>query len=141
MAAIIAVMMASTTTLFSQVVTPDSIKVLKQQKNTLQLNKQINERKLKLAKLENKVEQKTREMLKAKEVAQKSANENVKGASNLSSNSQNKRLARKAKKAARMAKRDSRRARIANENLENLKKEIESLKYKIADDETRLQKE
>jgi DNA repair exonuclease SbcCD ATPase subunit len=133
----IAAMLVSAT-IFGQAVSADSITVLKQQKDALELGKQINERKLKLAKLENTVEQKTQDMQKAAEQAQKSANANAEAASNLSNDAQDKKLARKASKAASEAKSDSRHARIATDNLDDLKKDIESLKSKIASDESKL---
>jgi hypothetical protein len=125
-------------TILGQAVSADSITVLKQQKEALELGKQINERKLKLAKLENTLEQKTRDMQKASENAQKSANANAEAASNLTTDAQDKKLARKASKAASEAKSDSRHARIAADNLDDLKKDIESLRGKIASDEAKL---
>jgi DNA repair exonuclease SbcCD ATPase subunit len=137
LAVIIAALLVSTT-IFSQAVSTDSIAILKQQKETLELSKQINERKLKLAKLENTVEEKTRDMDKATMEAQKSANTNAQAATNLSNDSQDKKLARRAKKDAKEAKSDSKHARIATNNLDDLKKDIESLKNKIAADEAKL---
>lgn len=132
------VFMLLSATIFAQAVTKDSITSLKQQKSVLELSKQINDRKLKLAKLENTVEEKTMDMERTSNRAQKSADANAEAANNLSKDSQDKNLARKANKAAGNAKSDARHARIAADNLADLKKEIESLKDKIAKDEAKL---
>jgi chromosome segregation ATPase len=135
--AILALVLVSATS-FAQPVSTDSITALKQQKNVLELSKQINDRKLKLAKLENTVEQKTMDMQRTAEQAQKSANANAEAANDLSKDPQDKSLARKANKAAGNAKADARHARIAAGDLADLKKDIESLKDKIAKDEAKL---
>jgi hypothetical protein len=119
-------------------VSNDSLATLTHQKDTLALKKQINARKLKLAKLENNVEQKRLEVEAATKNAQQSADVNADAAARLSNNAQDKSLARKAKKAAKVAKNDSRHARIAAENLTNLRNEMASLKNKIASDEAKL---
>jgi hypothetical protein len=133
----IVVAMLVSLTIIAQV-SHDSLTTLTQQKNAAELENQINARKLKLAKLENSLEQKRLEMQAATEKAQQSANSNSDAAARLSSNAQDKKLARKAKKAAKLAKIDSRHARTASDALTNLRNEIASLKNKISADETKL---
>jgi hypothetical protein len=123
----------------AQVVSKDSISMLKSQKETALLSAKLNEQKLKLASLENSLAAKTEAEQNARERAQKSADANSKVASDLSAEAQNRKLARKAKKAANTAKKDAKRLRKATSGLEGLQSDIESLKKKIADDETKLQ--
>jgi chromosome segregation ATPase len=119
-------------------VSPDSISSLKQRKQSLQLKSKINEQKLQLAKLENNIDKKRREMESTAAEAQKAADENAEAATRLSNNPQDKKMARRTEKAADYAKKSARRARIAADNLANLLKDIESLKSKIADEEAKL---
>ncbi len=122
---------------FSQV-SADSINALKQQKQSLELSSKINDRKIQLAKLENNVDKKTREMESTAADAQKAADENTDAAAKLSSDPQDKTTARRARKAAKEAERCAKRARNAADDLASLKKDIESLHNKIADDEAKL---
>jgi hypothetical protein len=110
----------------------------KQQKQYRQLSERISERKIDLAKLESNVEEKTRKMKNATGDAQTAADDNRKAAKKLSDEPQHKAYARRAKKAARSAKRSAKKARIATDDLASLKKNIESLKNKIADDDKKL---
>lgn len=134
----IAALMILSATVSAQAVSADSIGTLKQQKTDLKVSKDINDRKLKLAKLENSVDEKTRDLQKANDQAQQSANDNADAASKLSANPNDKSLAKRADKTANDAKRDSRRARKAAKELEDLNKDIADLKSKIADDEKKL---
>jgi hypothetical protein len=122
----------------AQVVSKDSINTLKQQKDALELGQQLNERKLKLAKLENSLEKQSAEMVKAQEEAQKSADANAEIAAKLSSDASDRKLAKKARKSARSAERYAKQARKEASNLESLQKDIDSLKKQIADDEAKL---
>jgi len=132
-----AVVLSVSFTGFAQV-SADSINTLKQQKQSLELSNKINEHKMQLAKLENTVDKKTRKMEQTATDAQKAADENAAAASKLSEDAQDKQLAKKAEKAGNTAKKNAKRARVAAENLADLKKEIESLRNKISEDETKL---
>ena len=122
----------------SQVVSKDSISVLNQKKDVIELEKLVNTQKLKLASLENSQESKRRDMESAQKNAQKSADENAEIASKLSSDPDDRKLARKAKRAAKSAKKDARQSRKASGNFEDLQKEIITLRKKLADNEQRL---
>ena len=127
-----------TTSVSAQVVSKDSITTLKQQTQASEIGKRLNTNKLELAKLENSLEQKSRDSESSAEKAQQSADNNSKEAANLSNDAQDKKLARKASKSARVAKHDAKDARKADASLDGLKKNIEILKRKIADDEAKL---
>jgi len=122
----------------SQVVSKDSINTLRQQKEVIELAKELNEQKLKLAKLENSVENKRQDMETAQKDAQKAADRNADIASKLSSDPGNRKLARKAKNAAKQVKRDSRQSRSAADDFQGLQNDIDALKKKIADNEEKL---
>jgi len=119
-------------------VSGDSLHSLKQQKQSLELSKKINDNKLKLAKLENTLDKKTMDMESTTTGAQRAADDNAKAAAKLSSDSQDKKLARQAETSADNAKKSAKRARVANDDLTHLKDEIQTLKNKIADDEAKL---
>lgn len=126
------------TSVMAQAVTKDSIAILKQQKESLKISKKLNERKLELARLENNVEKKTRDVQNTAQQAQTSANENGEAATNLTGNAQSEKLAKKASKSADNARSDAKKARKAIQSLENLQKDIADLRKKIADDENKL---
>jgi len=130
--------MASSLVSSAQVVSKDSINSLKQQKEALELGKQLNDHKLKLAKIENSLEKQSGDMRKAQENAQKSADENAEIATRLSNDASDKKLARKSRKAARSAERYAKEARKEASNLESLQKEIDDLKKEIAAEEEKL---
>jgi len=119
-------------------VSGDSIRSLRQQKQSLELSTKINDLKTKLAKLENTLGTKTREMENSVTNAQQAADDNAAAAAKLSTDAQDKNLARKAESAADNAKKNAKRARVAADNLTGLKKEIETLKSKITEDEAKL---
>ena len=119
-------------------VSADSISSLKQRKQSLELSSKINEHKMKLAKLENTLDKKTREMESTAEDARKAAEENAEAASRLSGDPQDKTLARRSENAGDDARKSAKRARAAANSLADLKKDIESLKNKIAEDEKKL---
>jgi len=121
-------------------VSADSVTSLKQQKQSLELSSKINTHKIQLAKLENNIEKKTREMETTAEDARQAADENAAAASKLSSEPLDKALARRAENAGDAARKSAKRARTAADNLADLKKNIESLRNKIADDEAKLVK-
>lgn len=113
-----------------------------QQSNTdsLSLVSKISVNQLKLGKLQNEVDQKTKNKTDANDQAQKSANENTDAAAKLSDNPNNKKLARQANNKAGDAKLDARAARRESRRLTSLNNEIGSLKYKIAKDQAKLDK-
>ena len=122
----------------AQVVSTDSITMLKTEKNDLKLGKKINDNKLKLAKLENSVQGKEHDLQQANDDSKRSADDNASAASKLSANPTDKSLARRADQTASVAKRDARRARNAAKDVDDLKKDIADLKSKIASDEKKL---
>jgi chromosome segregation ATPase len=119
-------------------VSSDSISILKQQKQSLELSSRINDRKMQLAKLENSVDKKTKDVEYTTAEAQRAADENKEAAAKLSNDSQDKRSAKQARKAAGNAEHKAKAARKAADDLADLNKDIESLKSKIADDEAKL---
>jgi hypothetical protein len=108
--------------------------------DSLSLVSRISEYQLKRAKLMNMIDQRTKEKQDAALQAQRSANENSEDAARLSSDPQNKKLARKADNAASDARRDSKRAREANDKLDELNKDIGKLTDKIASEQSKLVK-
>jgi len=124
--------------LSAQVVSKDSISTLKEQKQALKISKDLNEQKIKLAKIENERTAKTQLFDKTAEQAQVSADNNGTAAERLTDDAQDKKKASRANNTARHAQRDAKKARKAYDNLEHLNKEIEALKTKIADDEIKL---
>jgi hypothetical protein len=108
--------------------------------DSLSLVSKISADQLKLGKLQNQLEQKTKNQQNASEQAQKSANENSSAADKLSNNPENKKLARKADNRADDARSDSRNARKESNNLDKLNKEILNLKNRIADNQVKLNK-
>lgn len=119
-------------------VSKDSISSLKQQKESLALSTKINSHKMQLAKLENTLEKKNREVETTTADAQKAAEENAEAAAKLSSDPQDRKAAKRAENAGDNARKKASRARSAASNLEDLRKDIESLKNKIADEESKL---
>ena len=119
-------------------VSGDSLQSLKQQKESLELSKKINDNKMKLAKLENTLNAKTAEMESTASSAQRSADDNSTAAAKLGNDPQDKKLARQAESSGDDAKKNAKRARIAADRLADLKKDIQSLKSKIAEQEAKL---
>ncbi len=116
--------------------------VFAQKANTdsLALVSRISANQLKLGNLQNEVDQKTKNKLDASEQAQKSANENSNAANKLTSEPNNRKLARQANNAASDAKSDSRAARKEERRLNSLNKDIADMKDKIAEDQRKLDK-
>jgi chromosome segregation ATPase len=119
-------------------VSADSLASLKQRKQYFELNSRVNEHKLQLARLENSVEKKSRDAVQAADDARKAAEENADAANRLNHDPQDKSKAKKARKAAHSAEHKAKEARRAADDLDDLKKNIESLKNKIAEDEAKL---
>lgn len=122
----------------AQEVSKDSIKTLKQEKQNLEISKRLNENKLKLATLENMVQQKTNDVSSSTGDAQKAATDNQQTAQKLSDDPQDKKLAKRARKDAKHAEKAARAGRNAADDLSDLQKDILKLKKKIAEDEARL---
>jgi hypothetical protein len=127
-----------TFSLSAQVVSKDSINMLKERKEALEVGKRLNDRKLELAKLENQLQQKADEAAKSAEAAEKSAEENRRAADRLSNDPQSKKFSKRASKSAGAANRDAKRARRAADSLEKLKRDIDNLRGRISDDEAKL---
>lgn len=108
--------------------------------DSLSLVSKISADQLKLGKLQNQVEQKTKNKQDASEQAQKSANENSTAAGKLSDKPEDKKLARTANSKASDAKSDSRNARKEAGRLDKLNKDIEDLKERIAKNQVKLNK-
>lgn len=117
-----------------------SLTVSAQQINTDSLKhvSRIGEYQLKRAKLQNTVDQTTRDKQDAASKVQRSADQNSEDANRLSNDPQNKALARKADNAASDVKRDSKRSRKANEKLLDLNKQISKLNTQIAEEQSKL---
>ncbi len=106
--------------------------------DSLKLVARLSEEQLKLGKMQNEVIERTKDKQDAAAKAQASADENQKVANELSTNAQDKSLARKASRKASAAPKDARRARIAADKLDDLNKDIEKQKEKIAKYQTQL---
>lgn len=117
-----------------------SVSAQKVNTDSLSLVSKISEDQLKLGKLQNQVEQKTKNKQDASEQAQKSANENSTAAGKLSDKPKDKKLARTANKKASDAKSDSRNARKEESRLDKLNKDIQDLKNRIAKNQAKLNK-
>lgn len=124
--------------LTAQVVSKDSLSILKEQRQMLEIGKRLNENKLELAKLENEREEKVTAVSQTSENAQKSADANKQAADRLGEESQDRKLARRANSSAGSARADAKRARKAGYSLEKLDKDISSLKASIREDEEKL---
>jgi len=106
--------------------------------DSIALAARISENQLKLGKLQNQVDQKTKNKQDAATQAQKSANENSTAANNLTTDPDNRKLARQADNKASDAKGDARTSRKETRRLDNLNSDINSLKAKIADDQLKM---
>jgi cell division septum initiation protein DivIVA len=120
----------ATTTVSAQKVNTDSLKLVSA----------ISKDQLHLGELQNKIPGKTQDKIDAAQKAQSSANDNQKIAGELSSDPQNKRLARQASRMAHQAKKDARKARSAAADLDDLNKDIAKTQKKIGNEQTKLNK-
>lgn len=123
---------------FAQVINADSAKVLNANNKLLRMAIEINDQKLELAKLQNKLMEEEAEMDKAAKASQKAADKNKTAASKLSKDAQDEDKAESAKKAARDAERSASKAREAQEKLADINKDIEKKKKEITDNEQKL---
>jgi flagellar biosynthesis component FlhA len=117
-----------------------SVSAQKVNTDSLSLVSKISADQLKLGKLQNQLEQKTKNKQDASEQAQKSANENSNAADKLKDKPGNKKLARKANNKAGDAKSDSRNARRESDRLDKLNKDIQDLRNRIANNQVKLNK-
>ena len=117
-----------------------SVSAQKVNTDSLSLVSKISADQLKLGKLQNQLEQKTKNKQAASEQAQKSANENSNAANKLNNHPENKKLARKANNKAGDARSDSRNARRESNRLDKLNKDIQNTKNRIADNQVKLNK-
>jgi len=108
--------------------------------DSLALVSQIGNYQLKLGKMQNEVEQKTKNKQDANIQAQKSADENSNAAAKLTDDPNSKKLARKADNTADDAKTDARTARKEERRLNALNKDISDLKTKINSLQAKLDK-
>ena len=95
---------------------------------------------LKLGKLQNEVDQKTKNKTDAGERAQNSADDNTEAAKRLSANPDDKKLARNANNKAGDAKTDAHTSRKEARRLVTLNNDISDLKNKINKDQAKLDK-
>ncbi|WP_165940172.1 outer membrane beta-barrel protein [Dyadobacter psychrotolerans] len=124
--------------LFAQVVSKDSIQALEQQKDAIELSKDVNDKKTQLAKLQNDLEKKNKEAQESAAKAERSARENQTAAARLSSNAQDKKLADQAKNSARRAERDAKAARKAADNQKSTQEDIAKLQSEISEQESKI---
>lgn len=109
-----------------------SVRAQKANIDSLELVVQISQDQLKLGKLQNMVDQKTRNKQTATLDAQNSASDNVKAAQKLNDDPNNKKLASDANNTAGDAKSDGGKARKETRRLDDLNNDITDLKSKIA---------
>jgi hypothetical protein len=117
-----------------------SVSAQKINTDSLSLVSKISADQLKLGKLQNQLEQKTKNQQDASAQAQQSANENSSAANKLSDHPENKKLARRANNRAGDARSDSRNARKESNSLDKLNRDILHLKNRIADNQVKLDK-
>lgn len=125
-------------TAIAVVITCVSVSAQKINTDSLSLVSKISADQLKLAKLQNTVEEKTRDKQDYATAAQQSADKNKTAAGRLSDDPTDKKEARKADNAASDARSDSKKARKASDKLKDLNKNIAELKTKIAAEQEQL---
>ncbi len=106
--------------------------------DSLTLVAQISQDQLKLAKLQNMVDQKTKNKQNAAVDAQNAASDNANAAEKLNADPDNKKLASDANSKAGNAKSDARKSRNESGKLDDLNKQIMDLKSKIAVEQAKL---
>ncbi len=102
--------------------------------DSLKLISKISEDQLKLGKLQNTVDQKTKNKEDGATAAQESADKNATAANRLSNDPQNKKDASQANSTAGTAKSNARKARKAAAQLDDVHKNIAELQGKIANE-------
>jgi len=118
------------------------VKTSAQKVNTdsLKLISKIGDDQLKLGKLQNTVDQKTRNKEDGAVAAQESADKNATAATRLSNDPENKKDAKQADNAAGDARSNARKARKADDRLNKVNKDIADLQSKIAREQAELSK-
>ena len=106
--------------------------------DSLSIVSKISEYQLKMAKLQNTVQQTTYDKQDAAVKVQNASDKSSQDATRLDNDPQNKQLAKTSDNAASDARKDSKAARKANRKLDDLNKEISVLNGKITDQQTRL---
>jgi cell division protein FtsL len=106
--------------------------------DSLKLIAKISDDQLQLGKLQNTVEQKTRNKEDGAIAAQRSADQNATAATRLSTDPQNKKDARQADNSAGDARTNARKARKAADRLDKVNKDIADLQSKIAREQAEL---
>lgn len=125
---------------FSQTPVKDSLKLIKQQKEITKITKSLEEQKLKLVTLQDKVDGMKLEDQKKADDAKSSSADNERAASKLNDDINDKKKARQVRTAANQAAQDAKQSRRASADLKNLQDDIKSLTKKIAANEEKLQK-
>jgi hypothetical protein len=125
-------------TAMAVVIACGSVSAQKINTDSLSLISRISASQLKLAKLQNTVDEKTRDKQDYATSAQQSADKNKTAADRLTDNPTDKMQARKADNAASDARSDSKKARKASDRLKDLNGKIADLKAKIAEDQVKL---
>jgi len=108
--------------------------------DSLKLISKISQDQLELGKLQNTVEQKTRNKEDGAVAAQQSADKNSTAATRLSNNPQNKQDAKQADNTAGDARTSARKARKAADRLDKVNKDIADLQTRIAKEQQELSK-
>jgi cell division protein FtsL len=106
--------------------------------DSLSLISKISANQVKLAKMQNEVDQKTKEKQDYATSAQESADKNKTAAARLSDDPTDKKEARLADNSASDARSDAKKARKASDRLKDLNKDIADMKAKIAKDQDKL---
>lgn len=122
----------------AQAVSQDSIKLLNNEKDRLKVSKSLNDKKLKLAELENKVAAREADVQRTAAESQKAVEDNQAAANALSNDATDKSKLSAAKKAGNRADSKASDARKAVNKLNDLKEDIENQRKKIQQDEQKL---
>jgi cell division protein FtsL len=115
-----------------------SVSAQKINTDSLSLVSKISADQLKLAKLQNTLDETTRDKQDYATAAQQSADKNKRAAGRLSDDPTDKKEARKADNAAGDARSDAKKARKASDKLRDLNKNIAELKSRIAENQQKL---
>lgn len=123
---------------FAQVASNDSLQALKSQKKTMEISKDINEKKIELIQKQKELDERRSQMQQNAAEAQTSADANKSAARELVTNSQDKKLSKRAAGAAKDAQRDAKNARKTSESVDKLSEEVANLKKEIEEKEQEL---
>lgn len=123
---------------FAQAVSPDSIAVLKKEKEVLLVALSLNENRLALADMQNLLVEQTSKMQQTSDASQSAAGNNQEAANTLTTDPQDKQKAKNAKETASRAEKRAKEARKAKEKLDQLYKDIEEQNKKVYADQQRM---